>query len=196
MRAARRALGAGVQRRHAQALARRLSRLLIFRRARRIALYWPTDGEIDPRPLMQQLSSTRGKCFYLPIISPLTRHTGRGVLWFARYRPGERLRPNRFGILEPVGRGPHLLKVRWLDLLILPLVGFDTLGNRLGRGGGFYDRTLAYRQRHPHWRRPRLIGVAHECQRLDRIEPRPWDVRLDAILTESRLYNNKPEDDS
>lgn len=174
-------------------MARRLAHLLVFQRARRIALYWPADGEIDPRPLMQ-LTSARDKRFYLPVLSPLTRHTGRGLLWFARYRPGERLRPNRFGIPEPVGRGPHLLKACRLDLVILPLVGFDALGNRLGMGGGFYDRTFAFRHRRARWRRPRLIGVAHECQRLERIDLRPWDVPLDAILTESRLYNEKPED--
>lgn len=193
LRAARRALDARAQRKHADALARRLVRLVVFLRARRIALYWPADGEIDPLPLMQR-ASARGKRFYLPVLSPLTRRHGRGLLWFARYRPGDRLRPNRFGIPEPVGRGPHLLKPGRLDLMILPLVGFDALGNRVGMGGGFYDRTLAFRHRHARWRRPRLIGVAHECQRLGWIEPRPWDVQLDAVLTESHLYNEKSED--
>lgn len=174
-------------------MARRLARLIVFQRARRIALYWPADGEIDPRPLMR-LASARGKRFYLPALSPLTRHNGRGLLWFAHYRLGERLRPNRFGIPEPIGRGPHLLKPSHFDLMILPLVGFDGRRNRLGMGGGFYDRTLAFRQRHPRWRRPRLIGVAHECQRLERIDSRPWDVPLDAILTECHLYNTRPED--
>mgnify|MGYP001805942608 CR=1 FL=1 len=136
----------------------------------------------------------RAKRFYLPVLSPLKKRQTGGQLWFARYRVGDRLRPNRFGISEPIGRGRHLIQPRRLDLMILPLVGFDAQGHRLGMGGGFYDRTLAYRQRHSQWRRPRLIGVAHECQRLDQLEPRPWDVRLDAILTESRLYNEKPED--
>lgn len=163
-----------------------------MRRARRIALYWPADGEIDPRALMRDVRF-RGKRFYLPVLSPLKRRDG-APLWFARYRPGERLLPNRFGIPEPTGRGAHLIRPRHLDLMILPVVGFDAQGRRLGMGGGFYDRTLAFRHRHALSGRPRLIGVAHECQRLDRIEPRPWDVRLDAILTESRLYNEQLED--
>ena len=192
LRAARRALDARTQRRHAKALVRRLIRHSSVQRARCIALYWPADGEIDPRALMRH-ESCRAKRFYLPVLNPLKRR--QGALWFARHRPGERLRPNRFGIPEPAGRGPQLIRPLCLDLMILPLVGFDARGHRLGMGGGFYDRTLAFRRRHPHWRRPRLIGVAYECQRIDHIEPRPWDVRLDAILTESRLYNDKPEDD-
>lgn len=195
LRAARRALDARTQRRHAAALVRRLLRHPIVQRARRIALYWPADGEIDPRALMR-LESCRAKRFYLPVLNPLKRRRRQNALWFARYRPGERLRSNRFGIPEPVRRGPQLIRPLCLDLMILPLVGFDARGHRLGMGGGFYDRTLAFRQRHPRRRRPRLIGVAHECQRLDRIEPRSWDVRLDAILTESRLYNEKPEGNS
>ncbi|MTW20296.1 5-formyltetrahydrofolate cyclo-ligase [Allochromatium palmeri] len=193
LRAARGALDARAQRRHAERLARRLTRRADVLRARRIALYWPTDGEIDPRLLMRR-ALTRTKRFYLPVLSPLKKRKTGGQLWFARYRIGDRLRPNRFGIPEPIGRGRHLIQPRRLDLMILPLVGFDAQGHRLGMGGGFYDRTLAYRQRHSQWRRPRLIGVAHDCQRLDQIEPRPWDIPLDAILTESRLYNEKPED--
>jgi 5-formyltetrahydrofolate cyclo-ligase len=191
LRAARRALDARTQRRHAKALLRRLIRHPSVRRARRVALYWPADGEIDPRGLMR-LESCRAKRFYLPVLNPLKRR--QGALWFARYRPGERLRPNRFGIPEPAGRGPQLIRPIRLDLMILPLVGFDACGHRLGMGGGFYDRTLAFRRRHPRWRRPQLIGVAHECQRCEHIEPCPWDVRLDAVLTESRLYNEKSED--
>jgi 5-formyltetrahydrofolate cyclo-ligase len=67
-------------------------------------------------------------------------------------------------------------------------VGFDVECNRLGMGGGFYDRTLSYLRQRTHWRRPRLIGIAHACQRLDRIDPRPWDIPLDGVATEERIY--------
>lgn len=187
MRIARRALGARLQRKHAAALARRLMRYVVVRRARRMALYWPADGEIDPRVLLQR-RLCRTKRLYLPVLNPLKRRSGQGTLWFARYRPGERLRPNRFGIPEPARRGAQLIKPRHLDLAILPLVGFDAQGHRLGMGGGFYDRTFAFRRRHSRWCRPRLLGVAHECQRLEHIDSRPWDVPLDAVMTEARLY--------
>ena len=192
LRATRRALSAWAHRHHAAALMRQLLRNLRVRRSRNVALYWPTDGEIDPRPLMQS-AAARAKRFYLPVLHPLKRRVrAGGALWFARYRPGERLRPKRFGIPEPTRRGAQLIRVRQLDLMLVPLVGFTISGQRLGMGGGFYDRTLAIRQRVPRWQRPRLIGVAHACQRLDRLESRPWDVRLDAVLTESDSYTRLP----
>jgi 5-formyltetrahydrofolate cyclo-ligase len=81
------------------------------------------------------------------------------------------------------------MSLAWtLDLMLVPLVGFDGACNRIGMGGGFYDRTLAYLRRRRHWRRPRLIGIAHECQRVDRIDPRPWDIPLDAVVTEQGVY--------
>lgn len=184
LRFARRSLSPRLQRLHARLLVKRLYKQLWFRRARRVALYWPTDGEIDPRPVLV-LPQSRAKRFYLPVLNPL----GRGRrLWFARYCPGWPLYLNRFGIPEPGARGQHLVQIRHLDLIILPLVGFDAQCHRLGMGGGFYDRTLEPRRRHPRWRRPRLIGIAHECQRLERIQANPWDVRLDMILTESACY--------
>jgi 5-formyltetrahydrofolate cyclo-ligase len=72
--------------------------------------------------------------------------------------------------------------------LLLPLVGFDETGNRLGMGGGYYDRTLSYLRQRKHWRRPRLVGIAHECQKVDALAPSPWDVPLDMIVTEERVY--------
>ncbi len=183
LRQARRALPARDQRRHAQALARLLGKTQDFLRAGRLAAYWPADGELDPRPLLA-LARRRGRRTFLPVL----RRASRARLWFLPYGPGEPLRPNRFGIPEPRRRREHI-RLAWnLDLLLVPLVGFDPDCNRLGMGGGFYDRTLAYLRRRSHWRRPRLIGIAHECQRLERIDPRPWDIPLDAVATERRIY--------
>jgi 5-formyltetrahydrofolate cyclo-ligase len=70
----------------------------------------------------------------------------------------------------------------------MPLVGFDANCNRLGMGGGFYDRTLAYLRLRRCWRRPLLIGIAHECQRVERLETNTWDVPLDLVVTEERIY--------
>ena len=70
----------------------------------------------------------------------------------------------------------------------MPLVGFDEAGYRLGMGGGFYDASLAYLRRRKTWRKPYLVGVGYECQRIARVPRDPWDVPLDAVLTESRVY--------
>ena len=183
LRAARRLLSRRDQRLHALALTRVLGRDRDFRYARRIAAFWPADGELDPRPLLALPRRRDGRSF-LPVLRP-----GRQPrLWFVRHAPGDALKANRLGIPEPrhgrAGRPPT-----WaLDLILVPLVGFDTDCNRLGMGGGYYDRTLAFLSQRKHWLRPRLIGIAHECQRLDRLAPRPWDVPLDAVATERQVY--------
>ncbi len=146
-------------------------------RARRIALYLPRDGELDPGPLGQLLLQRQCQLF-LPVIDPL-RGGGR-LLRFARWQPGHStLQPNRFRIPEPMGRRTPAWS---LDLVLLPLVAFDRHGNRLGMGGGFYDRSFADRKQRP--RRPLLVGLAHACQELPDLPAAPHDVPLDAIVTD------------
>lgn len=187
LRRLRRALPRPVQRAHAGALLVTLRRDLRFLKARRLAAYWPSDGEIDPGALLA-MALSRGKQVYLPVLRRRFGSSKEPSLWFARFTPGERMRLNRFNIPEPRTRGRRVRGARHLDLLLMPLVGFDSQGHRLGMGGGYYDRTLAYLGRRRLWKRPRLLGLAHECQRVERLEPMPWDVPLDAIATERRLY--------
>jgi 5-formyltetrahydrofolate cyclo-ligase len=92
------------------------------------------------------------------------------------------LKRNRFGILEPVGG--QALSSRWLDLVFVPVVGFDIRGTRLGMGAGFYDRALAWRHTRNAWRGPRLIGLAYAFQQVDSIAAQAHDVHLDAVVTE------------
>jgi len=117
---------------------------------------------------------------YLPVLNdrPAPR------LRFARYLPGMPLVPNRFGILEPSLPRRALLPARAIDLLLMPLVAFDVGGNRLGMGGGYFDRTLAFRRRARLWRRPRLVGVGYAFQQVTALPTAPWDVPLDAVVTE------------
>jgi 5-formyltetrahydrofolate cyclo-ligase len=187
LRARRRALGERPQRDHACRVSHLLRCELAYMHARRIAAYWPTDGELDPRPLLND-ALARGKAAYLPVLGRRIGARPAVKLRFVRWTTGETLRPNRFGIPEPTRRGRHIRPARQLDLILLPLVGFDSACNRIGMGGGYYDRTLAYLRLRRYWRRPRLIGVAHECQRVEKIEPRPWDIPLDAVVTERRIY--------
>lgn len=187
LRQARRSLPDGLRLLNEARISNHLLHLPEVRRCRRLALYLSEDGEVDLR-LLEPALIRDGKEFCLPVLRP-----GRDRrLWFAPYRPGDRLHCNRFGIAEPVTRRFPPLPLRHLDLVLMPLVGFDDRLNRLGMGGGFYDRTFACR-RLGRWRRPRLIGVAHECQRVDRLECRPWDVPMDALVTELGVYRRITE---
>ncbi|MBB3102625.1 5-formyltetrahydrofolate cyclo-ligase [Azomonas macrocytogenes] len=183
LRQKRRSLSCSQQHRAAQRLYRQLAQHPLFRRARHIALYLANDGEIDPRILLQA-AQRRGKATYLPVLKtwPGTR------MAFQRVRPGEPMRRNRFCIAEPLSKAARQRPVWALDLLLLPLVGFDTQGGRLGMGGGFYDRSLAFRNHRHNARRPILLGLAHECQKVDRLDLEKWDVTLDATVTDAGWY--------
>jgi 5-formyltetrahydrofolate cyclo-ligase len=183
LRKARRALTPSEQRQAAHGLYRQLAQHPLFRRAKHISLYLPTDGEIDPR-LLLRAAQRRGKATYLPVLSAWPRTK----MVFQRVKPGEKLLPNRFRILEPRVNARRQRKVWALDLVLLPLVGFDDAGGRLGMGGGFYDRSLAYLARRQGWRKPTLLGLAHECQKVDRLAQASWDVPLAGTITDKQWY--------
>src|SRR5690606_36299649 len=149
LRQRRRQLSPLEQRRAARALYRQLSHHPLFRRTRHLALYLANDGEIDPAPLLRE-AQRRGKATYLPVLNPWPRTR----MVFQRLRPGETLRRNRFGIPEPRFSRARQRKPWSLGLVCLPLVGFDDRGGRLGMGGGFYDRSLAYLASRKKWHKP------------------------------------------
>lgn len=183
IRRARRALTPREQRDHGIAIADRLKGQPPFLRAARIGAYLPADGEIDPLPLLHAALATGKRC-YLPVLHPFAGPS----LWFCEWREGDPLIPNRFAIPEPVPqhRPPH--RAWQLDLLLVPLVAFDARGNRLGMGGGYYDRTLAYLRLRSHWRRPRVIGLAHALQRVDALPQNAWDIPVDGVITEREMH--------
>ncbi len=183
LRKARRALTPSEQRKAAQGLYRQLAQHPLFRRAKHISLYLPTDGEIDPR-LLLRAAQRQGKATYLPVLSAWPRTK----MVFQRVRPGDKLLPNRFRILEPHVNANRQRNVWALDLVLLPLVGFDDVGGRLGMGGGFYDRSLAYLARRKNWRKPTLLGLAHECQKVERLAQASWDVPLAGTVTDKKWY--------
>lgn len=183
LRARRRALSPAEQKKHAHQAARQLAKHPLFLSARRLGAYWAADGELDPAPLLR-LAYKRHKDCHFPVLRPHPRRK----LWFVRHREGDLLVTNRYGLPEPGLRNARI-RLPWaLDLLLVPLVGFDAGCNRLGMGGGYYDQTLAYLHARRHWRRPLLIGLAHECQRIERLAVRPWDIPLDLVVTERRIY--------
>lgn len=186
LRARRRALTLRQQTRAAHALVQQLKHQPLFLRSRRLAFYWPSDGEIDPRPLIRE-AWRRGKQCYLPVLAPDKSNR----LWFVRYTPATPLLKNRFGIPEPQMRCRQRLAAQYLDAVFLPLVGFDRRGGRMGMGGGFYDRSLAFKQtsnRHS----PYLIGLAHQCQQVEQLQLAHWDIPLCAIATDRELIVPSP----
>ncbi|MFC3851494.1 5-formyltetrahydrofolate cyclo-ligase [Salinispirillum marinum] len=172
LRARRRGLSEWQQRHAALRIARRLQHHPWVHQAQHIALYLSNDGEVSLQPLIHLLW-LQNKHVYLPVVHPLQQR-----MRFALYRRHSLMRRNRFDIPEPrttKHRAPYEL-----DLVLLPLVGFDALGQRLGMGGGFYDRTFARRGM-----RPLLLGIAHTCQQVARLPNAPWDVPLNAIVTDT-----------
>lgn len=177
LRAARDALPAARRQRWSRRISRLAAGLPLLRRGARIGLYAGIGSEADVDGL-RALARQRGARIYLPRI----RDYQARRMQFCRVRATTRLRINRYGIGEPADGEP--VQPRDLDLLLLPLLAFDSHGNRLGYGGGYYDRWLARAGAH---RRPLRIGIAFACQELPRLDRQPHDVRLHGVLTERGL---------
>ncbi|GLR08283.1 5-formyltetrahydrofolate cyclo-ligase [Mixta theicola] len=175
----RRGLSAEQQTLAANSVAEHALNVASVDRAQHIALFLSVDGELNTRPLLARLWQQH-KQVYLPVLHPFSA----GNLLFIRYTPETALMPNRLCIPEPPLDVQHIIPLDRLDVMFVPLVAFDKQGQRLGMGGGFYDRTLQ------HWRRHRFlpIGLAHDCQQVDTLPTEAWDIPLPAILTPSRLW--------
>lgn len=182
MRQLRRALS-NVERDHAhRQFVRALSGTRHLKPGQRVAVYFAYGHEADLSAVIDV--ARRRRCLlYLPVITNF-RHSR---MRFVRYRTDSVMRVNRYGIAEPEPRHAEIVPVRTLDLVLLPLVAFDERGWRLGSGAGFYDRSLHRLRAGRVWRRPKLIGVGYECQRVARLQPDRWDVPLDGMLTERGL---------
>ncbi|WP_409160437.1 5-formyltetrahydrofolate cyclo-ligase [Pectobacterium sp. B2J-2] len=149
--------------------------------AESVAVFLSFDGELDTQPLIQQLWR-QGKRVYLPVLHPFCV----GHLLFLRYAPDTELVRNRLKIMEPRLDVRQVLPLPQLDILLTPLVAFDQQGQRLGMGGGFYDRTLQYRNQMS--RGPYPIGLAHDCQQVDALPVESWDIPLPEMITPSRHW--------
>jgi 5-formyltetrahydrofolate cyclo-ligase len=181
LRAKRRSLTASEHDLLSNLAASAITRLPAFKSGARVAVYLPFDRESNPAALLTAARRRRVRLF-VPVVEsvrhrrlrflPLTSRTRRGV----------------FGISVPDGGAPrYAVAPRWFDLIVVPLVGIDDRGRRLGMGGGFYDRALGFRRARRHWLGPRLVGLAFQCQRTASVFAEPHDVRLDAVATERGL---------
>lgn len=172
---------------NSRGLCRHVSLLTEFKSAVHVAAYVAIRGEIDVGPLMHIAT---GKQYYLPVLQD-------GAMHFAPWGPGKPLLKKGFGLLEPDTDPSLWIKPAQLDLVLAPLVVFDSQCNRIGQGGGYYDRTFAFKKTVTNasastsvTSSPVLLGVAHESQREARLEPEQWDVPLDAVATEHKVYRN------
>ena len=147
-----------------------------FAAADSIACYLPMRDEVDPSRIIARAWRAKKRIF-----CPVTDI--HGGMNFCRLRPDTLLQRNQFGILEPVGE--EQIARSGLDLVVTPLVAFDEERNRIGMGGGYFDRAFAFLKHRRNWLRPKLIGVAFDCQKVEEIQPNPWDIRLYRIITES-----------
>lgn len=182
LRQQRLAISATTRKRAARQVERLALRHRLLGRGKRLGFYIPTKGELDILPTLNRALWLGGHC-YLPVLpGPRLKK-----LWFTRLGTGGRWQPNRYGIPEyHPAMGRH--RAGRLDILFLPMLGFDLRGYRMGMGGGYYDATLAFRNTRRAWLRPRLVGVGFEIQRLDYLPADPWDIPLDAVITERRYY--------
>ncbi len=177
IRAKRNQLSSHFQIDAAQQLVEQLKCWPSFNQAEHIALYLANDGELDLTPLINHCWQLN-KQVYLPVMHPFNSN----YLIFVRYHAETKMRENQFGILEPLAQPKDICPIQALDLLFTPLVAFDSLGNRLGMGGGFYDRTLAPLFKNENTG-PKIIGLAHDCQQVEKIPVESWDVPIPIIIT-------------
>lgn len=159
-----------------------LSRKSCFLSAKSIAVYFSQDGEIPLDMLVSRIWQSAKRC-YLPILTGC----GKPQMRFAPYLERSKLVENRFNIPEPVVPRKKRVNSQNLDLVLVPLVGFDSNGNRLGMGGGYYDRSFAFLRRRKVWKKPFLLGIAYDFQELKKINKDSWDIPLSGIVTPSRF---------
>ena len=147
-----------------------------FRRSQNIGCYLPSDEEVDTWPIIARAFSM-GKQISAPVLRK------NGSMRFRELNPDSTLSANQFGLLEP--QEGDFVDPHRLDIVITPLVAFDSSGNRIGMGGGYFDRTFSFLKGRKIWLHPKLIGVAFDCQRVNAIAPNPWDIGLFRVVTEA-----------
>lgn len=184
LRQVRRALSEDAQTNAAIALQERISALPQWSSAQTISSYLCFDGEISTH-LIHLLAWQQNKALVLPILDPKCS----GHLVFHEYFADSHMQVNKFGIAEPLLEKNKQVTMAHIDVMLVPMVGFDQQANRMGMGGGFYDRTLAniYQNKD----RPLLVGVAHDAQEVTQLSPAEWDIPMDYIVTDRKVISRK-----
>jgi len=190
LRTRRKALTPTFQKKSAEALSLTLKNDMVVKKAKHIALYLANNGELDLQPFIHWCWQ-QNKHIYVPIVHPFSK----GHLLFLRYDNNSTMVINRYNIEEPKLDVRDIKPIQQLDIILTPLVAFDSAGARIGMGGGYYDRTLAKWYEHYLQSKkysqdkqytPSLIGVAHDCQQITKVPHETWDIPLPKIITPTR----------
>jgi 5-formyltetrahydrofolate cyclo-ligase len=147
-----------------------------FLSAEFIACYLPMTDEVDTRLIIE-----RGWRANKRIYVPITRNKGK--MFFREIRPDTTLLRNSMTIWEP--ESGQFFSPRRLQLVVTPTVAYDDFNHRIGMGGGYYDRCFSFLKHRRQWIKPKLIGVAFDCQKVEKISPNTWDIRLYKIFSEN-----------
>ncbi len=164
------------------AIAETVKGLPSFQRAQYIALYLPTDNEVNTWPIAHCAWRMRKRIF-----APIVRK--RGNLRFCELTTDSKLVYNKYGIAEP--SDGVFIDPKQLDVVLVPLVAFDLEAHRLGWGSGYYDRAFAFANLRHLYSKPKLIGLGFACQQLPSIAHDTWDIPLFQIVTEANVVNRQ-----
>lgn len=173
---ARRSMTTDQRARASEIICDRVCATRVWRASKSVACFLPMHDEVDTRDIIER-SWCANKRIFVPVLRASTE------MAFCEMSAGTELERNQFGIWEPA-RG-FLINARQLDMVVTPTVAFDDNCNRIGMGSAYYDRCFAHLRHRRHWIRPKLIGVAFACQKVEKIEPNPWDIPLYKLICEA-----------
>ncbi len=150
-----------------------------WRQAEEVLLYWPVRGELDVRPLIDELWKKK-----IRVLMPRCRPDAYGQMDIACASCKEELVEGAFSIMEPDAERCPAEEKCSPDIAIIPAVCFDRQGYRLGYGGGYYDRLLATPEMKPTLK----IGLGYTFQLVEKLPVQPWDMAVDIVCTEEELW--------
>ena len=177
----RKSLPTSEQKAASHEIVEKAKKIPFFQESQLIAFYKPINGEVNCNELIEY-AWQQNKTVLLPVLTA-------NFMKFVSYEDHHVLVENHYGIKEPVATPENTYKASDLDLVFVPLVGFDTQKNRLGMGKGYYDKTFSFRREESSKsKKPFLVGLAYGFQKVDEIHTHPWDVSLDMVITEKAIY--------
>ena len=162
--------------RSSEIICQRVLHSRVFLSSRRVGCYLPMRDEVDTCSIVER-AWRANKRIFVPVLRPKCK------MLFREIGPESRLERNIYGVWEPVSG--EIVDPRTLNVVITPTVAFDRQNNRIGMGGGNFDRCFSFLRYRKHWLQPKLVGIAFACQEIEKIEPNPWDIRLYMVFSDT-----------